>query len=248
MTYSIISGYFHRPTDPWARWFFPLWLENIYRYAKPEPERIIVIASAGCEVPRKMKWSVWKKSIPLEVVSLKGDLGHADTVLKFGSSQAFPACPATWLAGAMLCYANQTDMVYLEQDCLVFGKWVDRMYKDITDHGILFGVSKMHGAATSLILLKWWFLPQFVGDYLQEGPENHENRIAEKKMHRLTGRRPEYYTQHGFGFDKDRPMNIDEPVFYGQKFTPEELRKLAAKNLISLKKMPKGVKLFSNHP
>lgn len=231
----IISGYYERPGERWAQFFHKLWFDTLMRFAKPD--RTVIISSAD-QVVRQPRG---------EWIVMGGDLGNCDAVLYGRKPYFMPACPAVWMAGAWLAYLNGTDMIALEQDALAFGPWVAKLYAELGDRQAIFGHTRMHGVSTSLFLVRHKFLPQFVRDYLSEGPETHINRIAEAKVLRMVTRWPELYGQYSFGYCKDRPFNPHDEVFFAQKFTRNELLWLESLGLISCEGIPDGVELFSNN-
>lgn len=234
MKYVIISGYFAKHHG--MVWFHREWFDTLMRNAKPKPERVFIIASGdhSHSEPRG------------EWIRLSGDLGHCDDLLSGRKPFFMPGCPATWMAGAWLAYMNECDALFLEQDCLAFGDFVGRMYHDLGDKDVIFGRNQMQGAATSLFLVRHRYIPQFVMDYLSEGPETVISRIPETKFNRMEARKPEHYCRYSFSYDKDRPFNPKDEVFFVQKLRPFELLWLQANGLVSCADMPQGVEAFSN--
>lgn len=250
MKFLLASSYFHAPGAKWAGWLFHVWWTNVLA-ANPRPEKVVIIAQAGCKIPT-LKWNWRGRKILPEVINLTGDIGWCDHLLKGEKKVVMPACCASWLACAWLAYMNESDLIVLEQDCLVFGNWVERLYKDLSDKQAIFGESRMQGTATAIFLIRHAFIPQFVMDYLGEGTQNHLQRISETCLHRIIERKPEQYTRFKFGTGKDRPMALGDMkdkdnVLYIEKATPDELRVLENYGLVNLKGMPSGVEVFSNH-
>lgn len=234
MKYLIISGYVAK--TPGMEWLHGVWWDVLQRNANPKPERIFIIASGDHSHPdRRGEW-----------IRLSGDLGHCDDLLTGRKPFFMPGCPATWMVGAWLAYINECDMLVYEQDVLAFGPWVERMYHDLGDKDVIFGRNQMQGAATSLFLVHHRYIPQFVMDYLAEGPETVISRIPETKFNRMEARKPEHYCRYSFGNDKDRPLDLSKDVWFGQKFKPFELLWLEANGFVSCAGMPQGVEAFSN--
>ncbi len=234
MKYVLISGYYEK--TPALAWFHSCWWDTLQRHAIPKPERIFIIASGKCSI--KEPHGEW--------IRLTGDLGHCDDLLSDRKPHFMPGCPAVWMAGAWLAYLNESDALFYEQDVLAFGNFVGRMYAELGDKDVIFGRNKMQGAATSLFLVRHRYIPQFVADYLAEGPENVISRIPETKFCRMAERKPEHYCRYSFAYDKDRPFNPKDEVFFVQKCKPFELLWLESQGLISCDGMPKDVEAFSN--
>lgn len=230
--YMVFSGYYFDPkSDPPTAldWFYPIWRKHNFR---------------GFE-----HWTIANSQVPetWTGVWLSGNLGACGGVI--GGKQPFfmPGCPCVWMIAAWIAYGSECDFIYIEQDCLAFGPWVQQMYRDLGDKQAVFGTSQAHGVATSLFLIRHRYIPAWVRDYLLEGPEDVPGRIAELKVKRMMERRPEDYAKLSFGFDTDRPFHIGLPVFYVQKLTPIELNALRASGRVSFSGDIPDVKVFSNH-
>lgn len=244
----IVSGYYGN--GEWQQWFHRLWWANNFKYLHSkltvrsfwEPRfikhpEVYIVSNSGLPENFNGKW-----------ILLDGNLGHVDELIN--GKLPFYVCGgvAVQLIGAWIAYANEMDLIWLEQDCLVFGRWVRQMYKDLGDKMAVFGTGGFHhGSSTSLFLIRHEYIPIWCMDYLAEGPENCGTRIAEDKWRRLRERKPEDYSSLSFGYDKDRPFDMKQSVWYGQKFTRDELCTLGCQGLISTDGMPKDTKLFSNH-
>lgn len=236
----IVSGFFGRVNDPWAEWFYHVWAQNLWDHARPIPTRIFIVRNGQVAVPPGNDYGI-------EPIEFDADPGSCNEILHGKVENFMPTCPAVWMAGAWLCYLNNADFIYLEQDVLAFGPWVQRMYEDLGEKKVIFGRNRMQGAATALFLVKRDYIPQFVHAYLSEGPETHINRIPETKFLRMEGRHPEAYCRYSFGYDKDRPFNPKDRVWMAQKFTRTEMLRLESLGLVKCAGMP-DVPLFSNNP
>lgn len=234
--YMIVSG-FHSEPGRGLEWFHHLWWHNLMKHARPAPQRVLIIADSNCSVSGgNGDWIIFS-----------GDLGHGGDLLKGRKHNYLPGCPAVWMAGAMLAYINECDFIYLEQDCLAFGPWVERLYSEVTPgRFVCYGRTGSHPASTCLFLVRHSYIPLFVRDYIDEGQEDRPERIAEHKFARLAERSPEYYRQFSFRTDNDRPIYPQDAVFACQKLTPDELRLLERHGLVSTIEMPANVKMFSN--
>lgn len=236
--YIIVSGF--AQLHPRAQaWFHQLWWDTNISKLKQKPERTFIVSTRNTRLPEgRGEWIV-----------LPGDLGTCHQALHEGGDFFMPGCPAMWMVGAWLAYSNCTDFVYVEQDTLAFGPWLERLDTELGDKNAIFGAGKMHGgSSTSLFRIRHRYIPQWVHDYIDQGPEDHPNRLPEQKWKRMAQRWPEDYVQFTFGYDADRPFNPGDEVWYGQQFTPEELLFIEARGLISCAGMPtKDITVFSNH-
>jgi len=237
--FIIVSGYHNNPNSG-MEWFFPTWLQNTLLHA-PHFRRLFIVATST--PPEQYRFAP-----SIDWIQLAGNLGNFQHILSGEKKFFMPGCPAVWMIGMWLAYANECDFIYKEQDTLAFGPWVERLYAEIGDKKAIFGTAKMHGISTVLFLVKHEFIPQFVYEYLEAGPETVSSRIAEAKVRIIEAKWPQRFARHTFGYDGDRPFNPDDQVFMVQKLTPDELQLLADRKLVWLPgPIPKGVPLFSNH-
>jgi hypothetical protein len=230
--YLIFSGYHYFPG---ADWFHGVWYKNLFRSAKPD--KVVIIGDSYSPAPFE-KRGTW--------IEPTGDLGSCGQLLRYEKRNELSQVSATWLLGLMYAYMCERDAIYVEQDVLVFGHWIERLYTDLGSKAAIFGSAKTHGIATSLFLIRHHFIPHFIEAYLSEGAEDHPNRIPEMKVARMATRNPELYTRYNFPYDTDRPIEPATPVWFAQKFTREELMDMHGHGLVDTSDMPPDVKLFSN--
>lgn len=235
----VISGYHTDVEAKWQPWFHQLWWDhNIAPIQASGLETVTIFATQNAIEPSR-KFGHWLRSL--------GDLGHCDDVISGRKKVFCPHCPASWIAGAWLAYMNECDLIYIEQDCLCFGPWLEQMYKDLITTGMVFGNGKYHGgSSTCLFLIQHRFIPEWTNQYIREGHERVSERIAEFKMRDLRQRYPERYNTLSFGYDTDRPFNMEDKVFYLQKISAIEMMRLMQAGLVETKVMP-AVERFSNH-
>lgn len=211
-----------------------LWVENVARM-DVKPTKIVAIGEGNAVVP-----ALWG-----DVVRLTGNLGHIHQHLDNGpkSHHAFTGWSASVMALAWLSYIDESDFLYRESDCLAFGPWVTRMYRDLGNADWVFG-PKMKSApwmacAQSLFLVRHKAIPDFVYRFLSYGPENHRDNIGETRFvkmakftypHEFTPALPAAYLS--FGCDRERPIPWDDDCFYAQQWTPAELEEAKRRNLI----------------
>lgn len=230
--YMIVSG-FHNNPGHGLEWFHHVWFDTVMKYSRPK--RVFVIADDNGTVPgAKGDW-----------ITLSGDLGACGAILDGRKENTLSGVSAVWMAGAWLAYINECDFISLEQDVLAFGPWVEALYEEIGNRGVICGKSRAHGIATSLYMVKHEFIPTFVKQYLNEGPETLPSRIPERKFARMEERYPELYCRFNFGYDTDRPINVMDPVWYAQKLNHAEMQEIRRAGLIHVSNIPE-VKLFSN--
>jgi len=232
--YSIVTGFSEHLANGVE--FLGTWERNTMKYAAPESIYIIGAGMAEkhkkIEQVRKLRW-----------INTVRDLGHQGKT-EFPAQQRLGGWSAGVLVGALLCYHDRVDMIYKEQDCLVFGPWVKRLYDECGERGMIFGKPNTgdgpggvsHGGlmANSLFLVKWESLVDFValysgfslgGSFQSDAtvyPEEKFRTIAEHFKLPLTT----------MGYDRSRPIGYDDEAFYAQQLTADEMVELLKRGLI----------------
>lgn len=234
--YIVVSGYFNEP-DSGMDWFFPVWWRNVQQL-RPPPSKVFIVAQGKhklCDAPG-------------EWICLDGD---AD--LRQGND--YPANQVVVCMGALLAWLNDCDLLYFEQDLLAFGPWIDRLYKEIGDKGMIMGYDKnvTSWAQNSLVLFKRDFLLDFVRWYLGTEPATAENihtTHAELKFGLFTREHPDRACFYEYGYDRERPFHATDEVWNAQKFTAHELKSLRDLGLVSFDGEPPHKAQISNvrHP
>lgn len=161
------------------------------------------------------------------------NFGHVGDLLN--GTRQHPLCgwSVCALTLAMNAYAMGKDLIFVEQDCLCFGPWIERMYQDLGDGDMVFG-PKMQTApymacAQALFLIRHSALLRFISAYLALPPDKDmlpESKFAALGEHGLDVR---YLS---FGVDRERPIPWDAEVFYVQQWTAQELNEAKERGLI----------------
>jgi hypothetical protein len=228
MRYLIASGYVDIPHG--ARGAFArLWLNNIMRYANPKPSRIVVTSARGDRLP----FMIYPL---LDEVRLEGDLGGFMDIVEGRKPHALSGWFGSVLLGAMAAYNDESDLIYLEQDCLAFGPWVQKLYDEIGDAGILFGRKHLSEpwqcCSQSLFLVKHSYILEFVRLIISSPPMKEPGQLGEHKFERFGQENPEKWKMMTFGVDRERPIPYEDPVFYAQQIKPEEIAELTKRQLL----------------
>jgi hypothetical protein len=228
------AGYHPHPT---SAWFYPLWLGNTFRYAKPE--QVVVLADSGATCPE------WHPQV--EWVSMKGDIGHVYDLLSGRKDYDWCGWSMTICTTALMAYFNECDYIHKEADALAFGPWVEQIYKEAGKRDVMFGSAKDIPAVQSVFWVRHSFIPEFVRLYLGTGQERTEDQFGELKFKRLQEAHPERFGRYSFGFDRERPLKYD-PVFYAQKLTPVELKELEQAGYLTIPQPMPSVAAFTGTP
>ena len=223
------SGY-HREKHLGGRdEFFPIWMRNLQKLT-PLPQQLIIIADTGARPP--MDDLSAAPPFPVTVIPLTGDLGNAHALLHGIKPHKFSGWTGAVCAAAMIAYCDELDFIFVEQDVLSVGDVIGRMYEEIGDAGIIYGKCDWMPAEQSLFLVRHFYIPEFVRLFLSQGRQNVEENLGEHLFLKMTHENPTMWYQFSMQFGRNRPINFDEPVWYAQKFTPEELQELKRRNLI----------------
>lgn len=255
MKYTLVSG-FHR-YSPAADWFLKLWIKNVAKLdVEPQSKIVIAVGDAWKQMvdslnKAKRESAFFSPSLiemaehRIDFIPLQGNCGHVHQLIgkqEPAKPHEFCGWSASVITGAMLAYTNETDFVYLEQDALAFGPVIEKMYEECGDAKMIFG-RKMQAApwmpcAQSLFLIKHEFIPDFVRFYINAGADrdikgSQALNLPEHKFMKLKEWFPDLVTQFGFGYDRERPIDPFDKVWYAQKFTRDELITLRDAKLIS---------------
>lgn len=190
------------------------------KYASPE--RVLVLASGGHSVP----------NAPGQWIPLSGDLGHVHDLNNHRKPYHWCGWSMAFCTLAMLAYFDECDFVWKEQDVLAFGPYVERMYAEIGDAGMIFGKAKCMPAVQSLVLCKHEFIPEFVRLFLGTGSEQIKANEGELKFMRLEQQNPGRFARYSFGCDRDRPLPINDPVWYAQHLNAAEMQQIVDAGLL----------------
>jgi len=186
--------------------FFNLWFEYISKFTTPEYVFITDARSPAVPgIPKNNNFDIiWYRR--------KDNLGHArgwnDGVIQ----------------GAEFAHQKNCDYVYVEQDCLVYGKgWVEKCMYGM-DKPVLLGEGGPGNwpIQQCLIVVKNYFIPTFVKLIGETLKDEAGKDIAQEYMYsrRLEG----HYEFIPFVGGRHRPLADD--YWYAQHIKPEELKKM----------------------
>lgn len=222
MKYLLGSGMYSQGTH-----FGKIWVENNYRAdIQPRERFILQVGDAQHRgwLGDNHYYACWE------------NLGHVGALLSGEKKHEFCGWSAAMLTMAMLAYTSECDFLYKEEDCLAFGPWVSQMYADLGTRGMVFG-RKMNSppymeCSQSLFLVRHHFIPEFVRRYLELGSDGDVGNLPETKFAKMEAANPQHYARLSFGYDRERPINFDDKVWFAQKFTEQELQELNKRGLI----------------
>jgi hypothetical protein len=234
MKFLIGSSYFSRGAngEKFREEFAAIWASRM-KATVPEPSRIVIVSEGGSQVNHDTAL----ERHGMDVVNLTGNLGHIGQHLNGSVRHEFTGWSASMLACAMIAYTDESDFIYVEEDCLCFGPWVQQMYTDLGDGSMIFG--RKHQSepwmpcSQSLFLVRHAFLPKFVATYLAMGRDGKIGNLGEDKfvkIEELYG--PDIVKRFSFGYDRERPIGWEDPVFYFQQPKQEDIDEARRRGLI----------------
>lgn len=204
------------------------WVRNVERFASPAPAAIVTLSTDSPPY-------AFVKGPAAQNLGCAHNLGHVGHLLSGEKNNQLCGWSASFLALGMLAYNMGLDFLFQEQDCLAFGPYVERMYQDMGDGSMVFG-AKMNGppwmaSAQSLVLVRHGYIPTMIRNYIDQGWDRREC-LPEDKFAGLEAMDPGKVRRLSFGYDRERPINFDDPAWYAQKFTGEELKELHRRGLL----------------
>lgn len=220
----MVTGFWAKPGDKEKVRFLEIWLRNTSRQCDPADIFILNVSDR----PLGLDVGNW--------INVGHNLGHVgdldlrspDRRLQLGG------WAAGYMLGALIAYSREADFIYKEQDCLAFGPWVDRMYQELdsTNAKMLVGRFDHHlQIEQSLTIVKHEFITTLVREYLAIPTDDSDLR-PELKFLRIMEKHSEHIRFLSFGFGRNRPLDLDAPVFYCQHLTNTDLEAMKKRGLI----------------
>lgn len=231
--YTVISGYHDQERNLFGvdtLDFFGPWLRNT-RAAFPDALDVFVVDTNPLRKPAchgQVKW--------LPMSFNPGHVHHLDRHMV-----DFPARLCGWslcfMTGALLAYYNNSDALFKEQDCLVFGDARDVMFSSMGDFSVMTGSfedSVGVGLEQSLVLVRHAFIPELLKRLLCH-PANDAGpgHVRPEKKWQDVLRHGELATLP-FGYGRRRPSEFPpaDKAWYAQQITSAELAALAGRGLV----------------
>lgn len=202
--------------------FFQTWLDNV---RKVDFYRAYIVNAGGTRPNAYTPDFEW---INVD------NLGHIRNMPKH---QRLSGWSAAFMTGLLLAYQRRSDMIFFEGDCLAFGPWVDMLYDEIGDKGMITGKPNGEGPACSLIgqslvLVKNRFLLDFLSIFTGiQSSDADEYSCPERKFSMIAKNTGEI-VQTSLGYDRTRPIGYDDRAFYAQQLVDSELAELTKRRLI----------------
>lgn len=217
--------------------FHDVWSLCLTRNCSQKPDKVVILSVGGIgsqfglfSILQKAGWPQ-----PQEII-LSGNPGHVGQLMSGDKPGPLCGWSATLLWLCVTAYANESDLCFCEQDVLAFGDWFGKMMEELGDGKFIWGKKMqtapfMHGA-NSIVYIRHDFLLTFVQEYIACGNEADPDRVPETKFRMIEMKYPHESRRMSFNFDRERPINFDEPVWAAQKIIPEEMAEIYRRGLL----------------
>jgi hypothetical protein len=227
--YMLGCGYHEGSHSDYA--FSFKWASNIERWATPKPQLIVTLSTGASPIDCSDVFTCDYQNI-----SCNHNLGHVGHLIHGEKSNQLCGWSASFLGLAMIAYNSGIDYVFQEQDCLAFGDYIGQMYCDLGDFGQMAFGAKMASppymsSAQALVLVKHAYIPTMVRNYIVQGPDGLAS-LPEQKFSGIEEMDWQHVRRLSFGVDRERPIPWESPVWYAQKFSPEELDEAKRRGLL----------------
>jgi hypothetical protein len=239
--YAIVTGYWNRPEAGQiqnTRYgglskedFFDVWWSAIHDNSLVSgcvPKETFIIDANSSVFPKEKKgiWTTtghWRSGN-----KVAGNLGHPNGPVMSGPISAV-------MMGGMMALHAGLDMIYVEQDCIPCGLWVQRLTDELGENGMIVGNRQhthINGCSMALMMCKHEFIPRMIELLCRGG-----NQLAEKTIQDCVGF-DNRIVEMKMGWDKGRPRGWadnnghptmrewDKEPFYVQKLQDWELKQL----------------------
>lgn len=210
--------------------FSDIWAQLLFRYA--EPNGVVRIDSAS---PVK----------PVAHPRIK-ELG-LDANYQLCGNPLYTGWMRGFCMGAAYAWNCDADYIYVEQDCLVLGGgWVDKIYETARKHNygrFVAGPTQYKDCKrvsfaiqVSLVYIPYGLImPVLAGiaSSKNPAPKNAQGntRAFDEALVASCG---VPHAHFDFGYGQQRPIDWDDPILYAQRWTAEELKRLAVREKLEL--------------
>jgi len=203
--------------------FFGLWLHLVRRYL--QPDKIVIMDSHS---PLKPAEHLRKN---LTWIELDRNYGHSNDIRIGTISTKYAGSTRAQLMGAMFALCNDADIYcYVEQDCVIHGNGLIEHALAGREPSIVIGAPPinavgLHGQRAArfhqeaLIIVGRPSLERFIAGRMK-GPESDGELSPEVKLVRDCA--PIELLAIPYG--RSRPIDFQEPCYYAQHLTEDELR------------------------
>lgn len=198
------------------REFLRTWLDNT-------PGDVVIIDNS--EIPLD--------SVSARVIRINNNLGVA-TQFQGLFRPYLLGHTISWIMPMMIAYSENKDFIYKEQDSLWFGDVAGSLAKRGADCDLVAQIGYITSSPMRIENCLFWVRHDYQVEFWTKYCEISEGdgmKISEEKFE-FIARYDRRIVAISFGVGRDRPLPIDDPVWYAQRFTEVELSRLKKKGLI----------------
>lgn len=169
----------------------------------------------------------------VRIVRLNSNKGHVDQHKGEFRPQLL-GVSICWIIGAMMAYNDDCDYVYKEQDTLCFGPWMEELYKRADFYKLVvqmgYALSTPARVECCLFWVDYDYIIEFICKYteISEG----DGKITPEEKFDHISRLERRIAPISFGVGRDRPLPFDAPIWFGQRFSKEEMNIMRERKLI----------------
>jgi len=195
---------------------------------------VLIDTAVDLDAQQKVRLDECLSKASLRHLKFNHNLGHVGDWIGRPSPKLL-GWSMSWIIPAMIAYSEQKDFLYIEQDCLCFGNWLETLAKEVRDRNLkaAFGTAPFSIAACeqSLFWVRCDFIPDFISQYIAI-PESDSEKLPEQKFQELLMRPDSWIATFNLKVCRSRPLPFDSTAWYAQKFSIEEMSELRARKLV----------------
>jgi hypothetical protein len=228
MTTIVGTGYWAGQGEQYKAHFFQLWYENNIRNVPGLCDSQVHVVNAASKVLPLSMYGTWH--------NMSHNLRHIDAMISNPITDE-PVCgwSAAFLYLCMVAYHSNADLLFVEQDCLSFGRWFDVIQAEVSQRNPDMIVGKPAGMSLeqSIVWVRKGYCLEFIRQYLSiPQPDANANArhtfiLPEDKFFKIKSSNPRIIDL-SFGYGRRRPESFKEETFYIQQPTAKDISSLVS--------------------
>lgn len=233
------TGFYANDTEFDAKFdFFEMWAK---RHIHPADSDFVVVDNSGPFAShhaaiRHIHFRNRLENLSCEVIRIYNNLGHIGQWIGNKEAPQILGWSMSWIIPALVAYSERRDFVYIEQDCLCFGNWLETIQKDMVQKNLNVAIGRCPASIAaceqSLFYVKCHIIPNFVSAYMSFLASDAVLLPEEKFVKMMMDWPPLGIGYHTLPGGRARPLPYDAPAWYAQKFSPQEIQELQRRKLI----------------
>jgi hypothetical protein len=226
MSTIIGTGYWAGQGEQYKAHFFQLWYEqNIRNIPRLCDSQFHVVNAASKVLPVSM-YGHWHH--------MPHNLRHVSSMIQDPIPDE-PVCgwSAAFLYLCMVAYHSNADLLFVEQDCLAFGRWFDVIQAEVRQRNpdMIVGKPANMSLEQSIVWVRRGYCLEFIRQYLSiPQPDANASRtfmLPEDKFNQIKSLNSRIINLP-FGYGRHRPESFKEETFYIQQPTAKDISSLVS--------------------